>query len=427
MEAMSAELVDGDRSAGFRRVLVAVTAAAVLGLAGHYTAKVLDNGSAIVRWRPLLERLVRGEDVYHDGEYPNPPLLGICLFPLTLLPVPVSALAWFFGKVAMAAATLRWSIQLARGHGAKVPLWAAAVVLLLSLRPFMGDLQHGNVNLLICFLVVVGLRAFANGRDAYAGFAIALATAFKVTPALFLTYFAYKREWRVVVWLLIGLVVFLAVLPGLVVGPVRNLELLRAWVDVMIEPYLLHGRVETEQVNQSLPGFVYRLCTDSPGLSLAGDNAMAVNAVDLDPAAAGWIVRLCVLAVLGCLAYFCRTPTGDRRDWRLVCEWGLVLIAMLMISERSWKHHYVTMVVPNAVLVAHGVLRADRRARQWIVAALSAAMLLMMSTSSELGGWLARGNGHKYAQAYGMFLMSAVVSFVALSAILKQNSAPRDK
>jgi hypothetical protein len=42
----------------------------------------------------------------------------------------------------------------------------------------------------------------------------------------------------------------------------------------------------------------------------------------------------------------------------------------------------------------------------------------MASTSSEVGGWFSGGIGHKLAQAYGMFLASGCVVFVALSVLL---------
>ena len=38
-----------------------------------------------------------------------------------------------------------------------LPSWVQAVVLLLSFRPILGDLHHGNNNLLILFLIVASL------------------------------------------------------------------------------------------------------------------------------------------------------------------------------------------------------------------------------------------------------------------------------
>ena len=98
-----------------------------------------------------------------------------------------------------------------------------SLVLLLSLRPILGDLHHGNNNLLILFLIVSMLYAWRRGYDIGAGLLLALATTYKVTPALFFVYFAYKRSWRTVFWGLLGMGIFLIIVPGLVIGqPVQR-------------------------------------------------------------------------------------------------------------------------------------------------------------------------------------------------------------
>jgi hypothetical protein len=95
-------------------------------------------------------------------------------------------------------------------------------------------------------------------------------------------------------------------------------------------------------------------------------------------------------------------------------------MAMLLISERSWKHHFVTMTLPYAVLVVQ-LWRptCSRAARTLISVCLASAFFLMAATSSELGGWLWGGNGHKYAQAYGMFAASALVVMAAVAVVLR--------
>ena len=56
-------------------------------------------------------------------------------------------------------------------------------------------------------------------------------------------------------------------------------------------------------------------------------------------------------ACSGLLAFLCRTKTTDRRDPRLLGEVALVVLTMLFLSERSWKHHYVTVLLPYSYLV----------------------------------------------------------------------------
>ena len=407
-----------------RRCFVLLIIVVLLGGAVQCAIKSLRGAGAIVRWRPLIQRLVCGEDVYVEGTYPNPPLLGIVLYSLTLLPPVASGLTWYALKVAMAAWSIRWALDVACGSWRLKGPWVLAAVVLVSHRPLLGDLQHGNVNILILFLVLLGLKAFRHGHDCVAGLFISLATAFKVTPALFIAYFAFKRQWRIFGWTVVGLCLHLAVFPSLVLGPVRNLELLGSWVNVMVYPYVFHGTVETTQVNQSLPGTVFRLFTDSPGIEIEDHIAFPVNWFSLDLDTAFWIVKLLVAALIIWLCAICRTNMQNRSNWLLACEYGLVFIAMLLIAERSWKHHYVTMVLPYAVLVTQTSIRSQSSAfRFYLAGTLAASFLFMAMTSNWPGGLLAGGFGHKYAQAYGMFVWSGVVTFVALSLLLIRSNA----
>src|SRR5262245_60719563 len=235
-----------------------------------YTVKVLTprNGettrSAIVRWRDQLLQLDPGENIYERFTYPNPPIMAIMLRPLADLPPVAGALVWFYLKVGFAFASFRLVFRLAEDASVQFPPWAMALAVVLSIRPVLGDLMHGNVNLLILFLVLAGLGLYRCNWDVAAGIVLALAVACKVTPALFLPYFVWKRSWQVVGSMIVGLGLFLFVVPGIVLGWAENLELLTSWVDRMVLPFVFGGQVWSDHPNQSLPGLITRLFTHSP-------------------------------------------------------------------------------------------------------------------------------------------------------------------
>jgi alpha-1,2-mannosyltransferase len=437
------------------RILMGLLALVVACAAIVYANKAAGNASAILRWRELIQSVARGENVYNewtkDGSFPNPPVAGLILWPLTLLPPMLAGLSLFALKVLMAAFATRWSASLATGglggcgrvfdatagasqslspsHTRKLatsidcrqfPLVALILVIALASRPMLSDLQHGNINIVVLFLTIAGLVAFQRSSESLAGALIGLATAIKITPALFIPYFAYKRQWRVVGWSLVGLVGFLIVAPSLILGFERNWWLLKSWSGAMVEPYVFEGKVETLQMNQSLPGVWLRLVTESPGLVLDNDDTTTVNVLNMDYTTALWTLKLLLLGLVGFGAWVCRTAIGDRRDWRLGCEYSVVFLAMLLVSERSWKHHYVALLLPFTALVAHQWRsESSRTLKNLVWFSLAAVFLLMASTSTELGGLFMNGRGHKYAQAGGMFCVSALVLFAALSVILR--------
>ncbi|GAC1451742.1 MAG: hypothetical protein NVSMB9_36700 [Isosphaeraceae bacterium] len=286
--------------------------------------------------------------------------------------------------------------------------------MLLSFRPILGDLHHGNNNLVILFLIVSCLLAWRKGYDVLAGLILALAISYKVTPALFLPYFLYKRSWRTVGASFVGLGLFLVVIPSLVIGPTFNGVCLATWWRRMLSPFLEKGVISQQEVNQSMVGVLTRLLSDPRTGNGRYDVQLALNLVTWPPWVVGLVVKGAAGGMVGLLAWFCRTKTGRREDHRLFGEFALVVLTMLFVSERSWKHHYVTLLLPYTYLVFRTADPLESKRVRWTLgSALIVSALMMASTSSEVGGWFAGHHGHKIAQGYGMFLWAGVLLYMA--------------
>jgi hypothetical protein len=371
--------------------LLALTAL-VVGMSLKYAAKTArpgDSGgqtrSAFLRWRGMVNDAFAGTNIYVGvHEYPNPPVMAIILRPFAALPPLPGALAWFYLKVAMAVFAAVWVFRLV-SPGGSVPDAAKAVALLLALPPVLGDLSHNNVNIFVLFLVAACLEAVRRGWDLTAGLVLALAIACKVTPLLFLGYFAWKRCWKVLAGCAAGLVLWLAVVPGAAFGWDRNGELLRDWYRLMVERPVLKGEITTEHPNQAIPGFVYRLFTHSPSFVAYPDNiptpAEYHNVADIGRPAAWWVVKGLTAAFAVAVVVLCRwrvsADHGSRRGWVFAAECSLVVLGMLLFSERTWKHHAVTLLLPFAVLAYCAFAPVfGRRLRAYLAATLLAVGLL---------------------------------------------------
>ncbi len=398
-----------------RWVFWSLWATIILIAAAFYYEKAADHKSAFVRWRPQVLQFWHGVNIYDKMLFPNPPMMPISLYPLMTLPTVAGAMCWFAIKVAMTTLALIMCFRIAQPTERTLPPMFRSLVLLLSLRPILGDLHHGNNNLLILFLIVSMLYAWRSGYDIVAGLLLALATTYKVTPALFFVYFAYKRSWRTVFWGLLGMGCFLIIIPSLIVGTEFNGECLGMWWHRMVAPYVVKGAASPVFINQSLVGVIYRLFTDRmPG---SGHYVMDrdINIVSLSPWIVKQLIKAIILLLLGLLAFLCRTKTTDRRDPRLLGEFALVVLTMLFVSERSWKHHYVTVLLPITYLVAEFFSpRLGRRGRTAIILAWAVSFGLMASTSPEIGGIFADGEGHEIAQGYGLFMWAGVVLYATV-------------
>jgi alpha-1,2-mannosyltransferase len=445
-------------------------------VAVQYAGKVLTprkdgpTQSAILRWARQFEEMQDGENIHAKYNYPNPPILPQLLTPIFKL-IEVSpaagALTWFALKLGMAIVSLVWAFRLVETPGRPFPEWAKMVAVAAAINPVIGDLKHGNVNLFILFLVMATLYAFSRGRDFLSGLLLALAIACKVTPGLFVVYFGWKAvysgskgAWRVLVATAVGLVLFFLVVPSavftiqkgsVVEGCKQNWSALTAWVDGMIVPYVVHGEVTSERENQSLPGVLTRLLSHEPSFSKWLDNADTPlayhNVAELDRTTIKRIVQGCQILFLVGMVLLCRAPvradgappTDVRRGWRLAAEYALILVGMLLFSERTWKHHCVTLLLPFAVL-SYGAFAAGFSRRVRLVARVTlftAAAAVLLPTALEVFGnrtltdavgvlepnarealGLNPNSPRELAQVYGAYLWGFVALLVGLGVML---------
>jgi hypothetical protein len=414
-----------------RRLAFAVVILVVVAVStARYAAKLEKPGrtnqqtrSAFLRWREQVLALDRGADIYREFNYPNPPVMALLLRPFYRLDPTTGALAWFGLKVVLAGVALAWAVRLAHAPHPP-PDWAVAGTVLVSLHPILGDLSHGNVNIVIAFLVVATLELLRRQRDVAAGLVLALAVACKVTPALFLPYLVWKRWGRAAAAAGTGLVLWLVVVPGVALGFDRNAGLLESWFDTMMRPFVIDGRITSEHANQSLPGLLTRLLTDAPSsLRYDPEDGHPVpdenhNLLSLSPAAVKWLVRAgqagFVLAVVG----LCRTPRGVRAGPGVTAEYALIALGMLLFSERTWKHHAVTLMLPYAVLFAG----LSRRHRPWLVGILVSVVALTLGPSTV------GGHFQDEALAYGSHTAAFLLLAAAVCMLLvgERSARPTD-
>ena len=403
------------------RLFLAAIGVLMVVLGVRHAHKVADDRSAFRRWQPQIQALDEGVDLSARFNYPNPPVMAVLLEPLAWLPPVSAAMTWFACEVVFAGLSLFWVIRLVEEGGAPMPARIWALVVLCSLKPIADELAHGNVNLFILFLVVAALTAHRRGWDLRAGVLLALAIACKTTPLLFVPYFAWKRSWRLLAGVVVGLALFTypGVVPSARLGFVENQRQLVSWYDGMVRPYVLEGRVTSSHINQSLPGVVSRLLTHSPSFTIWIDRVRPElrydNLLDLSPQTAKAITMGCMMAFAALVVWTCRGRPAHAG------EFALVVLGMLLFSERTWKHHCVVLMLPFAVLVRHIALGGEK----W---ALSAILLLALSLILVPG----LNAGHerntvgetpglaKMAQVYGAYTWAFVLLLAGVVGVLRR-------
>lgn len=381
--------------------------------------------TALGRWLPTAGELTEGKEgdnPYQFGHwFPTPPLVLLTLVPIYKAGYVLGGITWSILKIGGLALATWLVLTEMRKQGTPVPLGVLLMTLAFSIRPIISDIQHGNLNIFMFIWVALAWVSYLRGKDLLTGGFLALAIVTKITPALLVLYFLYKREWRVVGWTLVGLLAVFVVIPGAILGFETNALYLRSWFDMLVKPFAFQGYATMEIANQSLFGTILRLLSNANLISIQhmpAEEAMRAGMEDMarPVTAYGRLLRPMIsLAVVAILAWICKRRGTPRSDPGRLLEFGLVLVAMLLLSERTWKHHATTL--PLVFLGVWYVLTCvpwSDKFRAWFVAGLAVQFVLLV-----LGEGIA---GHRVGDRLlegGIFCWGLVLCFAQIAIMLK--------
>ncbi|MEJ3742384.1 glycosyltransferase 87 family protein [Actinomycetes bacterium KLBMP 9797] len=295
-----------------------------------------------------------GQDLYEFIQpdttlgYTYPPFAGLAMLPMIL--VSAKAAGWInilasLAALAVVLAALVGPIAQRCGW----PRWFAvglATALAVAIEPVRETFGFGQVNLLLFALIMadlVGLRWLTRGRanprlaghgplarfffsGAWAGAGIGLASAVKLTPALFVVYFLLTRQWRVALTA-VGTAFAVTVATFLVAGQ----ESMTYFTGVLWQTDRVG--VADATPNQSLAGVLARLYDSPETPSLL------------------WLSFAMLMLAVGLSRASHAHADGDE-----LTAFTLIGLTANVISPISWSHHLV-FVIPAIVVLVDAALR----------------------------------------------------------------------
>ncbi len=270
--------------------------------------------------RALLDDAASLYDVRLAGlPFTYPPFAAVVMVPFALLPWPVATTVWTAGTVV--SLVFVWRLSL--GRSIPSALLVAVVAGSLLLEPVRETLGFGQVNLMLCALILYDVLDLRHSRR---GIWIGIAAGIKLTPLVFLGLLVFTRQWKA---LLYSAGSFAAtVVVGFLISPHSATEY---WTSLVSDTTRIGGLAFAG--NQSWNAFLVRLTGDLDGGGLV------------------WLA-LVGLTVLSGL-WFCRLLwlRGDRLAAVSICA-----LVGLLCSPVSWSHHWV-WALPlgvSLVRVVHG-------------------------------------------------------------------------
>jgi alpha-1,2-mannosyltransferase len=343
-------------------------------LAAYASRHVTRSMGDFKVYHRAAKRAVLGETVYRLEDahrYLYAPVVTFLFFPLAVLPSLAGKILWFALNVAVIVSILRSTASLLFPDG-RAPPGFFLLVILLAFRFIDNNLGHGQLNLVLLWLVLRAYWYASLGRHRLAGFVLAAAIAAKIIPVVLLAQVLLRRQWRFALWTALGFG-FLMLIPALWWGGSYP-QLLRDWVTVVMDQA---GHYEMgNKINQSITAFTYRLFRLHPeGSPLVELSASTVRAITL--LIHGFFVVPLVL-LSSRLAILRRPePQGPHGD-----ELSLYLLYSTVAAPYSWKYYFANLIFP----LGGAVSRLWGPSRREFAAALGVVFALNLLAGLELLG-----------------------------------------
>jgi hypothetical protein len=309
-------------------------------------------------------------DYFHQFFYPDstyatrwvylPAYLWI-FRPLAGFDFPAASRVWLAinALLTLACFWLLWSARRLPALSGQLKAWRMAWVafLVLTFQPMLSNLWHGQVTALIFACFCLSYWLLHRDRSLAAGVVLGLIVPFKFYPALFILYFAWRRNWRFVAGALAGTLVILFI-SLLTVGWEGNVAYFRVIVSE------LGGGGIPAFNNESISGFLLHAFTKGDVFSW------------LDIEVPLWVTGLrvgLVLLMVGAVLLAMRCRSSDTTDAASAqdLDLGLVIFVMLLVSPITWYHTYMWLLLPLTILFDYLLLapRLNIRHITWLAVA----------------------------------------------------------
>jgi hypothetical protein len=340
-----------------------------------------------------------------------PPTFAFLMAPFAAMPMGLRVAVWYVISVAATVGCFTISeklvMRLLPGRWSENELaWLRIVTIIVSIKFVLAVFEWQAYDTLTYFIVLAGLWAIVVNRALWGAAALALATAIKATPFVFLPYLVVKhRFWAAGIFIVVFIALWL--LPD-AYAALRNMNphYLETWLRQIVGPALTHepntgasfwpAWMGANILNHSFRGTVARL--------VVGTSAELHAEVILYAFCAVYI------AVIGLLLL-----RSARRDDFVAIDGSILVISMLLLSPMTSRYHYILLILPYMTVV--GLAVRDSSLRITAIVTVVASFILGTATSNDLAGQFMT----EWSYAHNFLVYSALVLLVFLAYVVLRN------
>ena len=326
-----------------------------IGILADGTLSVLrqlrDGNDFPIYWG-AAHALLAGASPYEVGSglhgFVYLPWFALAMAPLALLPIVVAAWVWYLANLAFLWYSGRALLAALRHAGVTLRGWVPALATLPLVGLLHDNLQLGQANLFLLWLVSLGIRAAQRaGAPAHRGVPFGWAAALKMPAAVLALPLLMRRRFSVV----LGLMLSVALAAGTLQG--------------------------SKNIDQSPQAALRRLLVAEPAF-----DDHAVNVASLDQATFARVSRITSIVFL--LGYVIVWLFAPRRDSAraLLLDLALGCCAMVQLTGFNLKAQFVVLLLP-AWLAAS--LAWEQRWRTRRTALVVAGALFLLSQPGLVG------------------------------------------
>jgi hypothetical protein len=282
------------------------------------------------------------------------------LTPFSLLPVlPFSSLpplsakhCWLLVNVVLLAVVGCLLHRITRLGARRV-----SILMFLAMVPLRSNFLYGQEYILLLFLLTFAAWLYFEGQTAACGGVLAIAGALKIYPALFVFFFARKKQWRAALGLCVGSFGLWLLSIGLF-----GFETIRTYlVEVLPWPLRGEGQDPYTVAWNSLTALLHRLFIAEPELN--------PHPLVHFPAAYAFLQPICQGLIFVPFLWLISPSRAEVEREKL--DWGCYVAVLLILSTNPASYDFNGLILTSALVVGY-LFNAGRRREAAAVIALYA-------------------------------------------------------